>query len=62
MTQGEKIKQARIAAEWSVPLLAFKINRHPSVLYKWENGKRNPKFKALKAIAEACKVDVEDLL
>lgn len=35
---------------------------HPQVLWKWENGKRNPRMQALKRLAEILGVTTDFLL
>lgn len=56
------IKEAREKANLTQQQLAEEIGVRQKDISRWENGRRRPKFEALKKIADACKVPVELLL
>lgn len=56
------IAYARHQAGLTQQELAEKLGVSQQQIHKWENGERNPKLPALKKIAEACGVDIMELI
>ena len=59
MTLSEKIKNARKAAGLTQQQVADKVGIAKEVYQMYEYGTRNPRLEKLKAIADACGVDLE---
>ncbi|ROS76892.1 XRE family transcriptional regulator [Cellulomonas sp. PhB143] len=59
---GRRIRHLRTRRGMTLEALATAIDRAPSQVSTLENGKREPKFSQLRAIAMALGADVEDLL
>lgn len=58
MEIGDRIKNARIAANMTQAELAKRLGVAYQNIGQWESGKRNPKFDTLKKIAKALNVSV----
>lgn len=59
MKLNEKIKNARKSAGLTQQQVADKVGIAKEVYQRYEYGTRNPRLEKLKAIADACGVDLE---
>jgi len=61
MTIGDKIKKLRRERNWTQDYLGEKIGIHGRHISRYENNKVRPSIKALKKLAEAFELSVDEL-
>lgn len=59
---GRRVRELRLAREWTQEELAGKAKKHPTYIGGIERGERNPTLKVLAQLARALGVSLNELL